>query len=213
MNKKIRYIAYASFVAFGVTGCASSMNLLSEPTNTTNTTNTTPKTMAAVDLTKAYDMPDASKMIKKDLFAGATKYKMPKSCNLKDVGAIARGEYIFHNLNGKKAKKKPPAGLDKYVYKKLKSGKLKKKPKQYGNCVACHNIEGARGAGNIGPSLKGYKAMFLETQVRDAQFVYQKIADPRVDNTNTHMTVNLTTKLMNEQEICDLTAYVISEKK
>ena len=55
--------------------------------------------------------------------------------------------------------------------------------------------------------------MFLDTKVRDAAFVYQKIADPRIDNPNTHMTVNLTTKLFNEQEICDYTAYVMSEKK
>ncbi|HQS78648.1 MAG: sulfur oxidation c-type cytochrome SoxX, partial [Sulfurovum sp. 24-42-9] len=75
-----------------------------------------------------------------------------------------------------------------------------------------HDIEGAKGGGNIGPSLTGYKALFLDTNVRDNQFVYQKIADPRVDNNNTHMTVNLTTKLMSEQEICDLTAYVVADK-
>jgi len=167
----------------------------------------------AADLTKAYDMPDASKLIEKDLLAAATTYTMPKGCVLSDAGSIARGEFIFHNLNGKKAKKKPPAGLAKFVETKGKDGKVKKKPKQYGNCVACHNIEGAKGGGNIGPDLTGYKAMFIDTKVRDNQFVYQKIADPRIDNANTHMTVNLTTKLFNEQEICDITAYVISVKK
>jgi len=169
--------------------------------------------IVAADLTKAYDMPEATKMIKKDMFPAVKTYTMPKSCNLTDPKAIARGEYMFHNLNGKKAKKAPPAGLAKFVKKTGKDGKVKKKPKQYGNCVACHDIEGARGAGNIGPNLAGYKAMFLDTKVRDAQFVYQKIADPRVDNANTHMTVNLTTGLFNEQEICDYTAYVVSEKK
>ena len=164
--------------------------------------------ISAADLTKAYDMPDATKMIEKDLFAGATKYTMPKSCDLNDAGAIARGEYMFHNLNGKKAKKNPPAGLARFVEKKGK-----KKPKQYGNCVACHDIEGSVGAGNIGPNLTSYKAFFIDTKARDAQFVYQKIADPRVDKANTHMTVNLTTGLFNEQEICDYTAYVVSEKK
>jgi sulfur-oxidizing protein SoxX len=169
--------------------------------------------LSAVDLTKAYDMPDATKMIENDLFPAAKTYTMPKSCDLTDAQAIARGEFMFHNLNGKKAKGKLPAGLAKFVEKKGKDGKVSKKPKQYGNCVACHDIEGAKGAGNIGPSLTGYKAMFLDTKVRDAQFVYQKIADPRVDNPNTHMTVNLTTGLFNEQEICDYTAYVVSEKK
>lgn len=168
--------------------------------------------ISAVDLTKAYDMPDASKMIEKDLFAGATTYTMPKSCDLTDAGAIARGEFIFHNLNGKKAKKKPPAGLAKFIETTGKDAKVKRKAKQYGNCVACHDIEGAVGAGNIGPSLSNYKAFFLDSKVRDTQFVYQKIADPRVDKVDTHMTVNLTTKLMSEQEICDLTAYVIADK-
>jgi len=168
--------------------------------------------VCAMDLTKAYDMPEATKMIKKDLFAKASKFTMPKSCNLDDLASIARGKYMFHNLNGKKAKKPAPKGLVKFVEKKGKDGKVKKKPKQFGNCVACHNIEGAKGAGNIGPSLVNYKALFIDTKARDAQFVYQKIADPRVDNPNTHMTVNLTTKLFNEQEICDFTAYVVSDK-
>jgi len=172
----------------------------------------TSASLCAADLTKAYDMPNATEMIKKDLFPAATKYTMPKSCNLNDAKAIARGKYMFHNLNGKKAKKPAPEGLVKFVEKKGKDGKVKKKPKQFGNCVACHNIEGAKGAGNIGPSLIDYKALFIDTKARDAQFVYQKIADPRVDNPNTHMTVNLTTKLFNEQEICDYTAYVVSVK-
>ena len=162
----------------------------------------------AADLTKAYEMPDASKMIEKDKLAAPKKYTMPKGCISTDPEVIARGEYIFHNLNGKKAKKKPPKGLAKFV---TKNGK--KKPKQYGNCVACHNIEGAKGGGNIGPDLSNYKAMFIDTKARDYQFVFQKIADPRIDNPQTHMTVNLTTKLFNEREICDIASYVVSDKK
>jgi len=169
---------------------------------------TSSASLMGADLTKAYDMPDASKMIEKDLLKPPQTYRMPKSCDLNDPAAIARGAYIFHNLNGKKAKKKPPAGLAKFV-----EVNGKKKPKQYGNCVACHNIEGAKGAGNIGPDLTNYKAIFLDTKTRDPQFVYQKIADPRINNPQTHMTVNLTTGLFNEQEICDLTAYVTSDKK
>ena len=169
--------------------------------------------LCAADLTKAYDMPDATKLIEKDLMPGATEHMMPKSCDLTDAKSIARGDFMFNNLNGKKVKGKLPEGLAKFIEKTGKDGKVKKKPKQYGNCVACHDIEGAKGAGNIGPSLVGYKAMFLDAKVRDAAFVYQKIADPRVDNPNTHMTVNLTTGLFNEQEICDYTAYVMAEKK
>jgi len=168
--------------------------------------------IAAADLTKAYDMEDASAIIEADLFAGPTNFTMPKSCDLTDKGAIARGSYIYHNLNGKQAKGDAPAGLSKVTETTGKDGKVKKKPKQYGNCVACHNIEGAVGGGNIGPDLTNYKAFFLDTGVRDAQFTYQKIADPRIDKADTHMTVNLTTKLMSEQEICDLTAYVVADK-
>lgn len=173
----------------------------------------TSASLFSMDLTKAYDMPEATTMIEKDLFPEAKEYAMPKTCNLNDPKAIARGEYMFHNLNGKKAKKPAPEGLVKFIEKKGKDGKLKKKAKQFGNCVACHNIEGARGAGNIGPSLTGYKAMFIDTKARDAAFVYQKIADPRIDNPNTHMTVNLTTGLFTPEEICDYTAYVVSNKK
>jgi len=168
--------------------------------------------LSAVDLTKAYDMPDASKLIEKDLLLKPTTFKIPKSCKLDDLEAIARGAYIFHNLNGKKAKKTPPKGLVKFNEKKDKDGKVKKVAKQFGNCVACHNIEGAVGGGNIGPDLTGYKAIFVDSKTRDANFVYQKIADPRIDNPKTHMTINLTTKLFNESEICDLTAYVMSDK-
>jgi sulfur-oxidizing protein SoxX len=169
--------------------------------------------VAAADLTKAYEMPDASKLIEKDKLAKPTKYTMPKGCVSTDAASIARGEFIFHNLNGKKAKGTPPKGLVKFVEKKGKDGKVKKKAKQYGNCVACHNIEGAKGGGNIGPDLTNYKAMFMDSKARDNAFVFQKIADPRIDNANTHMTVNLATKLFNEQEICDLASYVVSDKK
>jgi len=156
----------------------------------------------AADYSGVIDKPDASKIIKEDLLAKATVYTMPKGCITTDKDAIARGAYIFHNLNSNKAGQNPPKGIV------LKEGKTK----QYGNCVACHNIEGAKGGGNIGPNLTGYKAMFLDTGVRDSQYVFQKIADPRIDNKNTDMTVNLTTKLFTTQEICEITSYVISTK-
>jgi len=158
----------------------------------------------AADYSSIIEKPNASKMIQKDLLAPAKKFKMPKDCITSDKAAIARGSFIFHNLNGKKAKKNPPAGLSK----KDANGE----PKQYGNCVACHNIEGAVGGGNVGPDLSSYKSIFMDTGVRDAAFVFQKIADPRIDNPETHMTVNLTTKLFNTREICDITSYIVSTK-
>ncbi len=158
----------------------------------------------AADYSSVIETPNASKIIEKDLMGPPTKFTMPANCVTTDADAIARGSFIFHNLNGGKTKGDAPKGLAK--------NNADGKPKQYGNCVACHNIEGAVGGGNIGPDLTGYKDMFVATGVRDNQFVYQKIADPRVDNKDTHMTVNLTTKLFNEREICDMTSYIVSPK-
>jgi len=160
--------------------------------------------MFAADYSGVIEKPDASKLIEKDLLPPAKAYAMPANCVTSNPDSIARGAFIFHNLNGKKAKKNPPKGLSRK--------NAKGKNKQYGNCVACHNIEGARGAGNIGPDLTAYKATFMDSGVRDNQFVFQKIADPRIDNPDTHMTVNLTTKLFTPQEICDITSYIVSPK-
>jgi len=158
----------------------------------------------AADYSGVIQKPNASKLIEKDLLAPATTFTMPAGCVTTNPESIARGAFIFHNLNGKKAKKNPPKGLSRK--------NAKGKNKQYGNCVACHNIEGARGAGNIGPDLTGYKATFVDSGVRDNKFVFQKIADPRIDNPDTHMTVNLTTKLFTPAEICDITSYIVSPK-
>jgi sulfur-oxidizing protein SoxX len=168
----------------------------------------------ATDYSKVIEHPDASKIIEKDLLAPPKVFTMPAGCITTDADAIARGEYIFHNLNGKKAKKNPPKGLSR---KQMKPGKTylpgdKIPVKQYGNCVACHNIEGARGAGNIGPDLTHYKKHFIDTHARDYQFVYQKIADARIDNPKTHMTINLTTKLFTPREICDIASYIVAPK-
>ena len=158
----------------------------------------------ATDYSKVITHPDASKLIEKDLLAPPKVFTMPAGCITTDPDAIKRGKYIFHNLNGKKAKKNPPKGLSR----KTKNGKAK----QYGNCVACHNIEGAKGAGNIGPDLTDYRENFIDSGARDNQFVFQKIADARIDNPDTHMTINLTTKLFTPREICDITSYIVAPK-
>jgi sulfur-oxidizing protein SoxX len=164
--------------------------------------------LGAADIKSSVEVPDASKILTKDALKAPAEHKMPSTCISSDPKVIAIGEYIFHNLNGKKAKKKPPEGLAKFIEK---NGK--KKPKQYGNCVACHNIEGAIGAGNIGPDLHGYKKSFIDSKARTPQYVYQQIADSRIHNKDSRMTINLTTGLFDEKEICAITSYVISEKK
>lgn len=161
--------------------------------------------LSAADLSQVIESPDATAILKNDALSAPKSFVMPSGCVTNDPAAIARGKYIFHNLNGKDAKENPPEGLTRL----LPNGK----EKQLGNCVACHNIEGAVGYGNIGPDLNNYKALYMDSGVRDAQFVYQKIADPRVDNAQTHMTVNLTNGLMNEREVCDLSSYIMAVKK
>ena len=168
----------------------------------------------ATDYSKVITHPDASKMIEKDLLAPPKVYSMPAGCITTDPDAIARGKYIFNNLNGKKAKQNPPKGLSR---RQMKPGKTylpgQKIPfKQYGNCVACHNIEGAKGAGNVGPDLTNYRENFIKSGARDNQFVFQKIADARIDNPTTHMTINLTTKLFTPREICEIASYIVSPK-
>lgn len=160
--------------------------------------------LGAADLQQVIESPDASAILKKDALPAAKTYVMPDGCISDDPAAIARGQYIFHNLNGKEAKEPAPEGL----VKMLPNGK----EKQFGNCVACHNIEGAKGYGNIGPDLSNYKALYMDSGVRNGAFVYQKIADPRVDNPTSHMTVNLTNGLMNEREVCDLASYIVRKK-
>lgn len=158
----------------------------------------------AADYSKVIEVPDASKIIQKDLLPPLGVNQMPKDCITTDSKAIARGSYMFNNLNGESAEGSVPEGLNKVD--------ANGKPKQYGNCVACHNIEKAIGGGNIGPDLTKYSEIFIKTGVRDARYVYQKIADPRIDNPHTNMTVNLTTKLFNEKEICEMTSYILSIK-
>lgn len=153
----------------------------------------------------AVENSSAMKMIKDDLLPEVKKYAMPSNCVTTNREAIERGKYLYHNADGKSAKSKPPRGLSR----KYANGKTK----LYGNCIACHNIEGAIGGGSVGPDLTSYKEYFVDTGVRNAQFVFQKIADARVDDPNSFMTINLTSKMFNEREICDITSYLLATKK
>ena len=52
----------------------------------------------------------------------------------------------------------------------------------------------------------------MKSGARGNQFVFQKIADARIDNPKTHMTINLTTRLFTPREICDMASYIVSPK-
>lgn len=158
----------------------------------------------ASSLADKIEYPSAKEIIERDLIPPPKKFTMPKDCVTESEASIKNGEIIFNNLNAKKNKIKDENG-------KILVGK-DGKPKQFGNCVACHNIENAEGYGNIGPDLTNYNEYFIKSGVRTHQWLFQKIADSRVDNPNTHMTVNLTNALMSEREVCDLVSYIISKK-
>jgi len=171
--------------------------------------------VSANELASAVSMPDATKQLKKDAIGKPTTYKMPSNCVSSNKRSIQRGKFFFHNLSGKTIK-----GANKDVAKSLGIDLKDKrkdlmKPyggwKPFGNCVACHNTPGAVGAGNIGPDLTNYKKYFIQSGTRSNEWVYQKVADPRVDSPMTHMPIGLTTgRLFNEKEVCDIVSYLNS---
>ncbi len=154
-------------------------------------------TLIGADLKSAIELPDAKAILKKDIeqTGEPQKYKMPKDCITTEKEALDEGKIFFNNINN---------GSGKFAQYD--------KEKNFGNCVACHNIKGADGYGNLGPDLTKYHENFIKSGARDVEWVYQKIADPRIDNKNTVMTVNLTTKLMSERELCNVLSFILSDK-
>ena len=150
-----------------------------------------PKTLAQTQETLNKE---ATAILLKDALKPPTKYVMPAGCVSADSKAVENGKILFNNLNNASGKFGPDT-------KKL-----------YGNCIACHEIENGEGYGNIGPSLKDYNTNFIKSGARSYEWVYQKIADARIANPETVMTINLTSGLLNEREVCDLMSYVVSQK-
>jgi sulfur-oxidizing protein SoxX len=141
------------------------------------------------------ESPNASEIIKKDLLKQDVKVEMPTNCVTEDTNSIKRGSIFFNELSNASGK-----------YKEYSS------EKQFGNCVACHNIEKAVGNGNIGPDLTNYNEYAVKSGVRSHEWIFKKIADPRIDNPETAMTVNLVNGLFTEREICDIVSYLVSKK-
>ncbi|MEA3288954.1 MAG: sulfur oxidation c-type cytochrome SoxX [Campylobacterota bacterium] len=169
---------------------------------------------SAESLKSSVTVPDATKQLKKDQIDAPKTYKMPANCVSSDKMSIERGKFFFHNLSGKTAKKHKKYAKSLGIDIKDSRKELMKPYggwKPYGNCVACHNTPGAVGAGNIGPDLTNYKQFFVDSGVRTNEWLYQKIADPRIDNPTTHMPIGLTTgRLFNEKEVCDIVSYINS---
>jgi L-cysteine S-thiosulfotransferase len=146
------------------------------------------------------ESPDGSKLLSSDLLGEPKVHTMPSNCVKKDKVSVERGKLIFNELNNESNVS------SKYGFDYPKN-------KNFGNCVACHQIEKANGYGNIGPDLSNYHEVFVKTGARKAEWVYQKISDARIDNKDTVMTINLTTKLLNEGEVCDVVSYIFADKK
>ncbi len=146
------------------------------------------------------ESPDGLKTLNSDLLGEPKIHAMPANCVKKDKASIEKGKLLFNELNN-----------DSNV--SAKYGIEYPKKKNFGNCVACHQIEKANGYGNIGPDLSKYHEVFVKSGARKPEWVFQKISDPRIDNKDTAMTVNLTTKLMTESEVCDVVSYIFADKK
>lgn len=81
---------------------------------------------------------------------------------------------------------------------------------QLGNCAACHCADGVKGCGNIGPSLIKYKKELGEQRTRD--WLFQKIADARVDNPDSVMPPTLSTNTLKPEEAVDVVEFLESLK-
>lgn len=142
-----------------------------------------------------FESPSAKEILAKDKLLPATKHSMPQGCVKSDDKSIKLGKILFNDYNNK-------------------NHKFKEFPdkKEFGNCIACHKIEKGEGYGNVGPDLSGYRKHFVESGVRTHEWIYQKIADPRIDDLATQMTINKTNKLLNEEEICNIMSYMLADK-
>ncbi len=151
-----------------------------------------------------YEHPDASQIVKKDIPPGPTLYAIPENCKLTSAKFIEKmapkGQKLFNN-------------------------------RKIANCVACHNAPGSKGAGNIGPDLTAYttglmKAPGVRGEKKTIDWVFQRVADYRVQIPEKYrdphskefvpyyniMTVNLTTKALTYDQVCAITAFLLSLK-
>ncbi len=74
-----------------------------------------------------------------------------------------------------------------------------------GNCFACHHVEGAELAGNIGPPLVAMKMRFPDREV-----LYQQVADPRIRNPDTVMPPYGAHGILSERELNLVIDYLLT---
>ncbi|NPA53319.1 MAG: sulfur oxidation c-type cytochrome SoxX [Aquificae bacterium] len=143
-----------------------------------------------------FEHSSAKEIMLKDIPPGPRHYAVPENCKLDSKDFI---------------KKMAPVGQKLFNDKKT------------ANCVACHCAPGSKGCGNIGPNLAHYastlmKAPYLGNQKKTPSWIFQRIADYRVQIPPEYqkepyfniMTVNLTTGMLNYDQVCALSAYILS---
>ena len=87
----------------------------------------------------------------------------------------------------------------------IAAGRAIAEDRNAGNCFACHLVEGAELAGNVGPPLMAMKMRFPEREA-----LYQQIADPRVRNPNTVMPPYGAHGILSERELNLVIDYLLT---
>lgn len=78
---------------------------------------------------------------------------------------------------------------------------------RWGNCIACHSLPDGLPGGTVGPDLTDFKS-----RSPDLQETYQRIWDVRVFNPTAHMPIYGPNKVLDDQDIRDVMAYILSGK-
>lgn len=142
--------------------------------------------------------PTAKDMMMKDVNPEPRLYAVSPDCNLTDKESLKKlsdkGKTVFNTVSK-------------------------------GNCVACHCASDTKGCGNIGPDLTGYKNGLFKApdyngNPKSIDWLHQKIADGRVllpkelQNIPYYniMTVQATTGQLTLEEVCQLTAYLLTQE-
>ena len=76
---------------------------------------------------------------------------------------------------------------------------------RWGNCIACHSLPGGHEGGNIGPSLSEYAKRNMPLD-----YTFQRIWDVRAFNPNAFMPIYGPNKVLTEQEIRDVMAFLMA---
>lgn len=105
-----------------------------------------------------------------------------------------------------------PAPIERVTFKPPLKGDAKKGEAiatnvRYGNCIACHSLPNGHEGGSIGPSLRDYVKRGLPLE-----YTYQRIWDVRAYNPEAFMPVYGPNKVLTQQEVHDVMAFLLTER-